>query len=337
MVHKTVGWDIGGANLKAARLGAAGWEIVQQPCAIWQKRAELTTILSEMAARFGPMPRAALTITAELSDAFRTKREGIAFVLDAAQAAWPHTAMSVFGLDGCFHSPAEARARPMRVAAANWLATALLVARHFPDCLLVDIGSTTTDIIPIRGGQVTAQGRNDPERLVRGELLYTGALRTPVCAIVNRVPLWGRWCPVAAELFATAQDAHLLLGHLAAEQCTSPSADGRPVTPEFAAERLARVVCADTELLTTDEIQAIARYIAVEQVRQIASAMAQVLSAENVPGPVVAVGVGAFLAQMAAAQLGRDCLRPESLLGEAAGNVAPAAAVALLADRDFFR
>jgi probable H4MPT-linked C1 transfer pathway protein len=328
----TVGWDIGGANIKAARLGADGWQVVQQPCAIWQQRDELAAIIAGLALQFGPIPRAAITITAELSDAFRTKREGIAFVLDAMDAALPGTALHIFGLDGRFYPPAEARERHLLVAAANWLATALIVARHIPNCLLVDIGSTTTDLIPIAAGQVAAQGRTDPERLVRGELLYTGALRTPVCAIVSQVPLWGQWCPVAAELFATAQDVHLLAGDLSPIECVSPSADGRPVSPEFAAERLARVVCADSELVSRTEILAIARFIAAAQISRIAQAMAQVLSRHNVGGgPVVAVGGGAFLAQAAAARLGLACARPPALMGRA-GPVAPAAAVALLLD-----
>ena len=324
------GWDIGGANLKAVRLSAAGLKVVQQSFAIWQQRDELVEALARISAELGPAPYAAVTITAELSDAFRTKREGITFVLDAIQAALPKTELKIFGLDGQFHTPAMAYEQPMLVAAANWLATALLVARDFADGLLVDIGSTTTDIIPIGGGRVLAEGRNDPERLVRGELLYTGALRTPICAIVQRVPLWGGWCPIAAELFATAQDVHLLLGHLLAEQCTSPSADGRPVTPEFAAERLARVVCADRELLRGDEVRAIAQYIATEQIHQIAGAMAQVMSRVPGEGSVLAVGVGAFLAEAAAARLGLSSLRPTTLSSGPASIAAPAVAVAFL-------
>ncbi|MCL4296752.1 MAG: H4MPT-linked C1 transfer pathway protein [Anaerolineae bacterium] len=324
------GWDIGGVNLKAARLNADGLKVIHQPFAIWQHRAELAAALAQLSAQLGPASQAAVTITAELSDAFRTKREGVTFVLDALQAALPQTELQIFGLDGQFHPPGVAYAQPLLVAAANWLATALLVAREFADCLLVDIGSTTTDIIPIQGGQVLAEGRNDPERLVRGELLYTGALRTPVCATVQRVPLWRGWCPVAAEFFATAQDVHLLLGNLPAAQCTSLTADGRPATPEFAAERLARVVCADSEMLSRQEIEAIARYVAQEQVSQISQAMAQVMSRVTLNGPVVAVGVGAFLAEAAAARLGLDSLRPSVLASGEASLAAPAVAVACL-------
>ncbi len=330
MKHDITGWDIGGANLKAARLGKAGWQTAQQSFAMWQNRDRLAEAVAAMAAELGPASHAAVTITAELSDAFRTKREGINFVLAALQAALPATELMVFGLDGRFHDPAMAGRRPLLVAAANWLATALVIARHYPDGLLVDIGSTTTDVIPLVNGQVAARGRTDPERLLRGELLYSAAQRTPVCAIVSRVPLWGAWCPVAAELFATAQDVHLLLGSLAPAACGSPTADGRPATVEFAAERLARVVCADIEMISPAEVERLARYIALVQVEQIAAAMAQVISAYGVRGPVIGVGVGTFLARAAAGQLGLDYTEPTALLAGEAGLVAPAAAVAVL-------
>lgn len=325
-----IGWDIGGVNLKAARLSSNGLQVALQPFAIWQQRDKLVGALGAISEQLGSAQRGAITITAELSDAFRSKREGIIFVLDAVQLALPGTSLKVFGVDGQFYDLATAYDRPLLVAAANWMATALIISRHFQDCLVVDVGSTTTDIIPIAGGQVIAQGRDDPERLLRGELLYTGALRTAVCAMVKRVPLWGDWCPVAAEHFATAQDVHLILGNLTPEQCKSPSADGRPVTPEFAAERLARVVCADMEMLRLYEVEAIARHIATEQIHQISEAMAQVISSCNIQGPVVPVGVGAFLAEAAATRLGFTCISPSALFNQEASHVAPAAAIARL-------
>ncbi|MDQ7029087.1 MAG: hydantoinase/oxoprolinase family protein [Ardenticatenia bacterium] len=173
------GWDIGGANIKAARLGPDGLQVLQRPLAMWLQRDELPTVLAEMAAQLGPAQRMGITMTAELSDIFRTKREGVAFVLDTVRTALPEAQWLVFGLDGRFHPPERAYNEPLLVAAANWLATAQMVARSVSTCLLVDVGSTTTDTIPIADGRVVARGRSDPERLVWGELLYTGALRTP--------------------------------------------------------------------------------------------------------------------------------------------------------------
>ena len=126
-------------------------------------------------------------MTAELADCFATKREGVAFVLDAFGTAFPGVSPWVYGVNGQFLSVMEARQRPVAVAAANWRASADLVARTFSDALLIDVGSTTTDIIPILAGRVAVRGRTDPARLRSGELVYTGAVRTPLCAIVRSV------------------------------------------------------------------------------------------------------------------------------------------------------
>ena len=134
-----------------------------------------------------------------------------------------------------------------------------------PDALLIDVGSTTADVIPIAGGRVAATGRNDLERLLAGELVYTGVLRTNLAAIAPRVPVRGGWCPVSSEYFAISADVHLVLGHLAPEAYDCPTPDGRPATVEFARERIARLVCADAEQLDGDEIDAIAAFLHGEQ------------------------------------------------------------------------
>ena len=70
------------------------------------------------------------------------------------------------------------------------------MARSVPTCVLFDVGTTSADLIPIVNGQVVAQGRTDPERLLSGELVYTGALRTPAEAVApTGSPLgWKRGC-----------------------------------------------------------------------------------------------------------------------------------------------
>ena len=91
----------------------------------------------------------AVTMTAELADCFATKRDGVGFVIGAFTTAFPGSKIWVYGVDGRFRSVDEARDRPYDVAAANWMASATLVARANPDALFLDVGSTTTDIIPI--------------------------------------------------------------------------------------------------------------------------------------------------------------------------------------------
>ena len=149
---------------------------------LWREPQRLPSVLSEAAASLGTAETMAVTMTAELADCFATKREGVASVLDAFKTAFPAIEPWVYGTDGAFRPAAEARRRPLRVAAANWMASATVVSGRFPDALFIDVGSTTTDIIPIVGGRVAARGKTDPARLRSGELIYTGALRTPVCA-----------------------------------------------------------------------------------------------------------------------------------------------------------
>ncbi|HSB69655.1 MAG TPA: hydantoinase/oxoprolinase family protein [Candidatus Methylomirabilis sp.] len=328
-----IGWDVGGANIKAAYVSRRnGGRLVQtasRPFEIWRGKESLPEALRSVASDLPPGEATAVTMTAELSDAFRSKREGVDFVLDAMDGVTPGS-LAVFTTGGGFVDAATARARPLEVAASNWAATALVVTRHLSEAILVDVGSTTTDVIPIHAGRVAARGRTDPERLLHGELVYTGAVRTNVAAIVSRVPLWGGECPVAAEYFAVSGDAHLLLGSLDSEDYTCPTPDGRPATPAFAAERLARVVCADGEMLGQQEIERIARAVAEAQLSQIASAISVVAAGFPSPPEAVVTGQGAFLARGAAQRCGLTSRDLSSLLGVDVGIAAPAVAVAWL-------
>jgi probable H4MPT-linked C1 transfer pathway protein len=315
-----IGLDVGGANTKAVWREGDEVQAITRPNEVWRDRDGLIGMLREVVAALPAPERIALTMTAELSDAFRSKREGVAFVLDAVEAALP-AALSVLTTAGDLVSVAEARARPLDVAAANWVAAALAVAAVHPDSLMLDVGSTTADVIPLAGGRVAATGRDDLSRLLAGELVYTGALRTNLAAIASRVPVGAGWCPVASELFAISADVHLVLGHIAPEAYSCPTPDGRPADVEHARERIARLVCADAEQLGRAAIERIAAHLHDEQVRQIATAARRVGDA-----PIVPLGGGDFLARAAAERLGRALL--EMPWSEAERDAAPAAALA---------
>ena len=329
-----IGLDVGGANTKAVWRNGDERRALSRPFEVWRDREALATVIREVVAGVAPEPveAVALTTTAELSDAFRAKREGVEFVLDAAQEALHGTELLAFTTAGDLVPLAEARARAPEVAAANWLASALAVAALYPDALVVDVGSTTVDVIPIAAGQVVAAGRTDLDRLLAGELVYTGALRTNLATIAPRVPVRGGVCPVASELFAISADVHLILGQLAPADYTCPTPDGRPATVEFARERVARLVCADSEQLAVAEIDAIAAFLHAEQVRQIEAAVQVVAGRLEGDAAVVPVGTGDFLAREAVGGLGRAVV--ELPWGAAERDAAPAAALAgLLAAR----
>ena len=338
LVITIAGWDIGGVNVKVTWLcyeaGAlSAVRTASAPFEIWRAKESLPQVLNSTLAAVTQRPpdAMALTMTAELSDVFATKREGVLFVLEGVHAAFPDCPVYALSLAGAFVPLAEAQAQPLDFAAANWLATALWLAPRYPDCLLVDAGSTTTDIIPILGGRVAAAGRTDLSRLLAGELVYTGALRTHLAAIVPAVPVAGQLCPVSSEYFAVSGDVHLVLGHLAAGDYTCPTPDGRPATVSAARGRLARLVCADTEQLAALEIDAMARYIYERQVAQIQHGLAQVvLRLGRRDLPVVTLGLGAFLAEEAALCLGLSVRPLAQDWGREASLVAPSWAAAQL-------
>jgi probable H4MPT-linked C1 transfer pathway protein len=331
--NSVIGWDIGGVNTKVARvLSGAVLAARSHPYEIQRDPLALAPLLRSLANAVDASPgdHHAVTMTAELSQTFRTKREGVAFVLDAVTKAFPSASVHVFTVDGRFLSPAVALDEPLAVAASNWAATASIVALDHPDAILIDIGTTTTDIIPIVRGHVAALGATDPARLASGELVYTGALRTPVEAITQRVPLQGTLAGVSAESFALAGDVHVWRGELSPEDYTVTAPDGRPASREFAGERIARVVCADREMLDDRAISAIANAVADAQTGLICRAIVQVRDRHPTLHTAVVTGLGAFLATRAARQAGLSVVQLADALGADGSRCAPAAAVALL-------
>ena len=330
-----LGWDIGGANTKAARLEPGSTSLAfRTTCLPYELKHDpqsLGLVLAEAALSVGAeaADRHAVTMTAELSQAFRTKREGVEFVLGALHQAFPGGVFHLFTVEGRFVTPDQARRSPLAVAAANWAATAGLVARLVPTCVLMDIGTTSTDLIPITDGQVAAQGRTDPERLLSGELVYTGALRTPVEAVARQVPLWGGSSGVSADGFAIIGDVHVWLGHLRPEDYTCSPPDGRPPSRQSAGERLARVVCGDREMLDDGAIDGIATALAAAQVHTVTEALRRIVLRRPEITTAVVAGLGDFIATAAARGAGLGIIPLADRLGSAA-RIAPAAAAAWL-------
>ena len=332
-MNAVIGWDIGGVNTKMARIvNGIVTAVRSRPYELQRDPRALAPLLRELHADGGGAASDvhAVTMTAELSQMFRTKREGVSFVLDAVDEAFPSSHVQVFTVDGRFVDPVTARTEPLAVAAANWSATARQVARSHPDVVLIDIGTTTTDIIPIVDGLVVADGSTDPSRLASSELVYTGALRTPVEAIASRLPLGDGLAAVAAEGFALAGDVHVWRGDLAPEDYTCPTPDGRPANPEFAGERLARVVCADREMLDEADISAMTDTLARAQIQRVAAALSRVLARHPSLRRAVVTGLGSFIAAAAAREAGLDVVMLADSLGDDAARCAPAASVALL-------
>jgi probable H4MPT-linked C1 transfer pathway protein len=327
-----IGWDIGGVNTKAARVsGDVALAARNEPFEIQREPTTIAARLHEIASRLGgePADAHAVTMTAELSQFFRTKRDGVTYVLDAVAGAFPGARSLAYSVNGRFLELAEALDAPLLVAASNWVATAELIATIVRNAILVDVGTTTTDIIPIAGGRVAALGRTDPERLLSGELLYLGAVRTAIEAIVHHVPLHDGRAGVSAESFALSGDVHVWRGDLTAQGYTAPTPDGRPANRDFAGERLARVVCADRELLDDSDIDRIAAHVADAMIARIAASITRVRVRHPQLDTAVIAGHGAFLARSAARRAGLHIASEDLLSGGQSRIVGAEAALAV--------
>ncbi len=329
-----MGWDIGGAHLKAATLddGRLLRSLQLLPCPLWQGLEHLTHALTQALAAQPEAPRAhAITMTGELCDLIRDRAAGVAGIVQTVTAALAPLVPTVYA---CDHGLVM-NAAPAAVASMNWHAMARALAARVPDALLIDIGSTTTDIIPIAGGEIRTRGLDDRSRLAADELVYQGVARTPVMALASRVPYRGVWQGMAAESFATTADVFRLLDQLPADADLMPSADGRPKTVADSAARLARMVGDDGIATTLPAVRELAAWLRGAQLARLRSAVLRVRDRQR-PGVVVGAGVGRFLVRELAQWLGLDYLDYAAALGirgqlsAQASDCAPALAVASL-------
>jgi probable H4MPT-linked C1 transfer pathway protein len=343
MTGPVVGWDIGGAHLKAA-LVADGTvrDVAQWPCALWLGAQRQLEAAFAAAYRRWPQLRAArhaVTMTGEMADCFVDRAAGVAALVQSAQHALGD--VSFFAGDTWLDAD-QAPAQWQRIASANWLASAAWVARGLDGALLVDIGSTTTDIVPIAGGRVAARGGSDAARLASGELVYQGVVRTPLAVLAQRIAWRGIEYNVMNELFATAADVYRLTGELDPAFDQQPAADQAGKDSAATCRRLARMIGHDGGDAPPADWIALARAFRSAQLALIEDNAARVLATAALPAraPLVAAGCGDFLVAELAHRLGRRWLPFEALApvhGAAARWArvcAPSAAVALLAAHD---
>lgn len=328
MPRSVLGLDIGGANLKAAHSSGAARSA---RFALWKSPAALPDALRQLLRDWPPYDVLAVTMTGELCDCFATKREGVRAILDAVSAVAGATPGRVWTTDGRLVGIGAARSRPLRAAAANWLALAAFAGRFAPrgPALLIDIGSTTTDIVPLLDGRPVPRGRTDTQRLRCGELMYTGVIRTPLCALLGE---YG-----AAEFFATTRDVYLMLGRLPEDPSDCDTADGRPATRACAEARVARMICADLETSTKAERRKVAERAYLQQLIQLARCTSNVArcALRRDAETIILAGVGEFFGEMALAD-GKPPYQGRTVslareLGEEVSRAAPAYALAVLA------
>jgi probable H4MPT-linked C1 transfer pathway protein len=339
-----IGWDIGGAHVKAAMVDAGRLVAVRQwPCALWHGLDQLDAVFDDACRRWLP-PAAdtagaighAVTMTGEMVDLFASRHDGVIRLVHHLRGRLGPR-LRLFAGTGEWLGSEAAVDRWQALASANWAATARLVAASVgsEDALLVDIGSTTTDLVPILQGQVRARGSSDAERLRSGELLYQGVIRTPLCSLSRRIRFRGESFNVMNEWFATTADVYRLTGDLDAAHDQHPAADNGAKDVAGSCRRIARMIGHDADAAPLEDWQSFARRWRSLQ-PALLEAELQRVAPDRTP-LLVAAGCGSFLVAELAQR--RQCRQvafaelagaPPSLR-RWADVCAPAVAVALLA------
>lgn len=332
------GFDIGGAHLKVARVEAGrvvAAKTVGMP--LWMGMETLDEALRACQPLFADAPRCIFTMTGELSEAYPTRAEGVAGLLNEIARRFPDTDNRVYATRSGLVTIDEALKIPMEIASANWHATAALVAELKGNALFIDMGSTTTDIIAVCDSRVEAQGLTDAERLHNSELVYTGFVRTFPIAIASEAPVRGRFVPLMNEYFASMSDIFRVLGALREEDDQHRTADNGEKTRPASIARIARLVGYDAADLPEQEWLEVAGWFAERQLRTIHDAAILVSSGLHREAPLVGAGIGRWQIQRLAQRLGRNYVDLADLIPAdegarlAASDAAPAAAIALLA------
>lgn len=321
------GWDIGGAHVKVSRLqGGLLQDTAQWPCPLWQGLEHLDRVLAVAKARWPDLTQArhAVTMTGEMVDLFEHREQGVRSIAQRLETALG--ALRFYAGDAGWCDAGEVQVCWDQIASANWLATARHCAQILPreQGMLIDIGSTTTDLTMFRHGEVLTRSRADVQRLARNELVYQGVVRTPLCAIAPRIAWRDQVCNVMNEFFATTADVYRLTGELDEAHDQHPSADNGAKDLPGSRRRLARMIGLDARDGSDEEWLAFARNWRGAQLEELRMQVRQLCDRYAMEGPatVVSAGCGAFLVPELLRAGWRHLSYGEDLL-PMAGGVAP--------------
>lgn len=335
MDNQIIGWDVGGAHLKAALLDSDGklLKVLQVPCALWRGLIELEVAIETILNAFTSMPVLhAITMTGELVDLFANRKAGvqaISRVMDAKLNGTKQFYVGRIDLNALNMRLADFVTLPQvddnwqHIASANWLASASFIGvllqqqikvyediayKNIPHGLLIDIGSTTSDFVLLENFKPVCLGFTDAERMQSEELVYSGVIRTALMAVTQKIKFKSSVTSVAAEYFATTADVYRLTGDLQVADDMADTADGQDKTELASARRIARMIGRDVEDAPMAAWLELAQAFKLQQLMRLkAAAESHILRIKNNNQAnkitIIGAGAGCFLAKEIASLL----------------------------------
>ena len=336
MHNPIIGWDVGGAHLKAALLDANGdlVNVMQVPCALWRGLSELESAIDLILSKFKHQPALhAITMTGELVDLFASRQAGVRAIsrtmegkltgskrLYAGQSTTDTSKPTFVAFD-------DVDQHWQTIASANWLASATYIGlqlkqlKKYKHSLLIDIGSTTSDFVLLQNLQPACLGFTDATRMQTEELVYTGVIRTPLMTLTQKIKFKNSMTSVAAEYFATTADIYRLTGDLQMVDDMADTADGQDKSELASARRIARMIGHDIEDATLVDWIELAYAFRSEQLMRLNTVARNHLSRmknnhQTSEILMIGAGVGCFLVKEISSSMNIQYVDVAQLIGE---------------------
>ncbi len=294
---KITGWDIGGAHIKAAKIDFlkknSTTEQVYSP--IWKNINNLKKSIKLIKNKLGKTNYHAITMTAELADIFSDRVNGVKYIVNLSSKILGEKNIFFYSKK-TFLKKKLAIKKTFELNSMNWHATASFISNSFPNCILIDVGSTTTDIIPIKNKRIISRSVTDYQRLKSNELIYLGVLRTPIQAIEKKKNL-------VNENFANLSDVYRILNKIPNTIDLLPTLDNKTKSKHDSARRIARIFGQDYEKKHFLKWKEIAYKIQKKHLKILKSAIKEIKIKKKLNAvPIIGAGIGEFLVREASKQ-----------------------------------
>ncbi|WP_455646177.1 hydantoinase/oxoprolinase family protein [Methanosphaera sp.] len=310
---KFMGLDIGGANTDCVIIDLTDKQEIKsiksykEYLPMWKDNEKLPECLMKLYNNDPEIEVICVSMTAELADSYNTKTEGVLDISKKVIETFPEKIVKFVTFDG-LKDYTDILKNPLDAAAANWIGTVNAIKYIKNNCIFMDMGSTTTDIIPLKNRKEIASGHTDTQRLGTGELVYTGMLRTNLATIVHEVPVNNTPTSVSSEIFTISADIHRILGNITEDEYTCDTPDGKNKDIESCKRRLCRLICADLDTLDDNEINNIAQYIYEKQVEQVTHGLIKVVEKTGITSVIICDLGNSKICYNAAQKLGLDII-----------------------------
>ncbi|MDC0482314.1 hypothetical protein OAN90_02565, partial [Gammaproteobacteria bacterium] len=233
-----------------------------------------------------------ITITAESCDNFTDRKHGMTNILEYCSNHIVGNKLYYTNTNK-FIDYNSAINKTEELFSTNWMLTSKFLNSKKNIDLIIDIGSTTTDII-FKDMHI-GSNINDYMRLVNKTLLYQGVVRTPLSMMTDNVLFKGNNTSLVNEVFATTGDIFNLHGDIDFSKLDYLGSDNLQFTKVNSFTRLARIIGLDYKESEREYLIVLSKYFKELFISKIIENIKIIFSNKIDDITISAIGEGRFL------------------------------------------